>query len=354
MMTCFKVLIAIYFKLFFHDVYDQHSPSQRLIMSSDISNNSIQTSNASEKILIIGASGQIGQILSQTLAKMHTVFNTDIQNAEYYLDACDSLAIESFVKDHKITQIYHLAAILSANGEKNPLRTWQINMQSLLNVLEIAKNNQLRVFYPSTIAVFGEHFNQYLTENDAPLFPSTVYGISKAAGENWCAYYRQKYQVDVRSLRYPGVIGWQSLPGGGTTDYAIDIFHQLIQTQSYTCFLSENRCLPMIYMDDAIRATIELMNAPVENIKLNIAYNLAGFSFTPAQLFKSIQENMQKRQPNQILKIDYQPDFRDQIAATWPFVIDDTLAYQQWGWQAKYDLNHMVDDMLNHLTLKIS
>ncbi len=313
------------------------------------------------RILITGANGQIGQILSKELSKLVNthVYNTDIhipeksnESSEYnaynmctFLDVLDYDALLSFVQKNNITEIYHLAAVLSAKGEQNPIKTWHINMQSLFNVLEIAKEVALnKVFFPSSIAVFGQDIPQELTPNSAALHPSTVYGISKASGENWCQYYHQKYGIDVRSLRYPGVIGWQTMPGGGTTDYAIDIFHQLLKTGRYTCFLQENRCLPMLYMDDAIRATIEFMHAPVENIRVRSAYNIAGCSFTPQQIFTCIQKYIDKD-----LSINYEPDFRDNIAQSWPHSIDDSLSQKDWGWYAKFNLDDIVKDMLKNI-----
>lgn len=324
----------------------------------DFKNDLLDKSEQKARILITGAGGQIGQILSKTLSQQKNVaavFASDIQTSThtpYFLDVCDEEALEDFIETHQITEIYHLAAILSATGEKNPMRTWQINMQGLLNILEIARNKPAqidKIFFPSTIAVFGEHFDKNNTKNDAPLFPSTVYGISKASGENWCAYYRQKYGVDVRSIRYPGVIGWQTQAGGGTTDYAIEIFHELIKNQTYTCFLSSERCLPMMYMDDAIAATLQIMQAPKESIKLDIAYNIAACSFTPKALFAEIENQLKKSSADINYSMIYAPDFRDQIAANWPYIIDDTPARLDWGWQAKFGLEEIVADMLKNI-----
>ena len=299
-------------------------------------------------ILITGANGQIGQILAQELSKINEnkVYATDINTSATctYLNILEQDSLLQIVKQNNITQIYHLAAILSARGEQDPIKTWHINMQGLLNVLEAAKLCNLdKVFFPSTIAVFGNGINQNFTANYSALHPTTVYGISKAAGENWCQYYYSKYGIDVRSLRYPGVIGWQTMPGGGTTDYAIDIFHQLLQHGKYTCFLEKDVTLPMLYMEDAIRATIELMQAPKESIKNRASYNIAGTSFSPERLFNKIAQYI-----NKPVSINYEPDFRNDIAKSWPYVIDDSLANQDWGWKAKFDLDKMVVDMLKN------
>ncbi len=302
-------------------------------------------------ILITGANGQIGQILNLELAKNNRVYATDINTSQgcLFLDILDQDKLIQFIQHNNIKQIYHLAAILSAKGEQNPLQTWQINMSGLLNILEAGRICKLdKIFFPSTIAVFGFGANQDLTSNFEALHPSTVYGISKASAENWCQYYYNKYNLDVRSIRYPGIIGWQTLPGGGTTDYAIDIFHQLIKTQAYTCFLDKDVNLPMMYMDDAIAATIQIMQSPFQNIKVRTSYNVAGCSFTPQQLFNCIKQQM----PNVNLNIKYEPDFRNAIAKTWPFVIDDKIAEQDWGWKAKFNTTEsIVKDMLSNLSL---
>ncbi|MFM2343821.1 MAG: hypothetical protein RLZZ210_429 [Pseudomonadota bacterium] len=300
-------------------------------------------------ILITGANGQIGQILTKELSQIsgNTVYATDINISDTctYLNILEQDSLMDIIKQKKITQIYHLAAILSARGEQDPIKTWHINMQGLLNVLEASRLCNLdKVFFPSTIAVFGNGIDQNFTANYSALHPTTVYGISKATGENWCQYYYEKYGLDVRSLRYPGVIGWQTMPGGGTTDYAIDIFHQLIKTGEYTCFLDKDVTLPMLYMEDAIRATLELMHAPKESIKNRASYNIAGCSFNPEQIFNKIAEYI-----NKPVSIKYQPDFRNNIAKSWPFVIDDSLAKQDWGWNAKFDLDKMVNDMLENI-----
>lgn len=309
-----------------------------------------------DKFLIIGAVGQIGTVLTETLRKEYgygRVIATDIRDGKpgdscfEKLDVLDIGRMAEVVKKHGITHIFHLAAILSAKGEAAPLRTWEINMKGLFNVLEVARElGVARVFFPSSIAVFGEGAPKDNTPQDAVLKPTTVYGISKVAGELWCQYYWDRYKLDVRSLRYPGVIGYQSEPGGGTTDYAVDIFHKAMAGQPYKCFLKEDTLLPMIYMDDAIRATLMLMNAPAEKLTVRTSYNVAGMSFTPAEIAQAIK----KRIPD--FKITYEPDFRQDIAASWPHSIDDSLARQDWGWKPAYDLEAMTDDMIAHLQVR--
>jgi nucleoside-diphosphate-sugar epimerase len=304
-----------------------------------------------ETVLITGANGQIGTVLVQELIKRfgyNYVLSTDIattSNQEVMfeqLDVLDAVRFKDLVIKYQVTQIYHLAAILSATGEKNPLRTWEINMNGFFNVMEIAKEFSIKVFYPSSIAVFGSELPNEVPQY-APLIPSTVYGISKAAGENWAFYYRSRYGVDVRSLRYPGIIGYQSKPGGGTTDYAVDIFHEAILNKHYTCFLQSDATLPMIYMDDAIRATLELMDAPKENLSVSSSYNLAGLSFSPFELAEAIKIEI----PD--FTIDYAPDFRQQIAESWPNIIDDSQAKADWNWQPVYDLKRLTTDMIINL-----
>ncbi len=310
-----------------------------------------------DRILVTGANGQIGTVLTQALRARYgveQVVATDIvaknptEGIFEILDILDAERFAALVSEYKITQIYHLAAILSAKGEVDPLRTWDINMKGLFNVLELCKEHQIKLFFPSSIAVFGEEFPKENTPQYAPLFPTTVYGISKAAGENWCAYYRDRYGLDIRSLRYPGIIGYQSDAGGGTTDYAVEIYHAALKEGQYTCFLSQQTVLPMIYMEDAIRATIELMDAPVENLKTINSYNLAGISFCPADIAEAIQTHI----PD--FKISYEPDFRQKIADSWPQTVDDQAARNDWGWQPKYDLDTMTADMLKHLRQRYS
>ncbi|WP_218598642.1 NAD-dependent epimerase/dehydratase family protein [Polaribacter sp. NJDZ03] len=309
-----------------------------------------------EIILITGSSGQLGTVLAEKLQKKYGVENiiaTDLRENPTFngvfdtLDVTDFEAIEATVLKYKITQIYHLAAILSANGEKHPLSTWDINMKTLFNVLEVSRIHKIsKVFFPSSIAVFGNNIERSNTPQSSNLTPSTVYGISKAAGENWGKYYFDKYDLDVRSLRYPGVIGYQSLPGGGTTDYAVDIFHKAVKNEDFECFLSSETMLPMIYMDDAIRATLELMEAPKEKITVRTSYNISGLSFTPNQLASSIKEKYSS------LKINYKPDFRQEIASSWPMSIDDTQARKDWDWKPKFNIKTLTETMLKNLELK--
>ncbi|HLO55638.1 MAG TPA: NAD-dependent epimerase/dehydratase family protein [Saprospiraceae bacterium] len=305
------------------------------------------------KILITGANGQIGRVLTEELRKLHgqdAVLATDIAKLPVtvepfeFLDILNHQRLVEIIEDHKITQIYHLAAILSANGEWNPIKTWNINLNGLLSILELARDKKLdKVFFPSTIAVFGNTTPRQNTPQDVPLLPTTVYGMSKATGELWCNYFHQRYGVDVRSLRYPGIIGWQSLPAGGTTDYAVEIFHEALKHGQYECFLSENTRLPMMYMDDAIKATIDLMEADADKIKIRYAYNLAAMSFTPAEIADEIRKHI----PD--FKITYKPDFRQDIAKTWSETIDDVNARVDWDWKPAFDLSSMTDDMLMHL-----
>jgi nucleoside-diphosphate-sugar epimerase len=308
------------------------------------------------KILIIGASGQLGSVLVEKLKEKYGAsrviasdlnINPSFDGIFEVLDATDFDALKKIVVQFEITQIYHLAAILSANGEKSPLNTWDINMKSLFNVLEVSRIMHIdKVFFPSSIAVYGNDAPKNDTPQDHVLAPSTVYGISKVAGENWAHYYFEKYGLDVRSIRYPGIIGHQSFPGGGTTDYAIAIFHKAVKNEVFECFLEATSTLPMIYMDDAIRATIELMEAPKENISLRTSYNLSGMSFSPEQLTQSIR----KIRPE--FKIEYKPDFRQKIAESWPSSIDDSRARADWGWKSQYDIDTMTAVMIDALEMK--
>jgi nucleoside-diphosphate-sugar epimerase len=306
------------------------------------------------KILIIGANGQIGTELAAELALRHgnaNVITSDLapegrlpQLTHEMLDVTDAAALAAVHQRHGITQIYHLAAALSATGEKHPMWAWDLNMKGLLNVLELARVHKLeRVFWPSSIAAFGPGTPQLDTPQTTVMDPTTIYGISKLAGERWCAWYHAKHGVDVRSLRYPGLISWKTPPGGGTTDYAVEIFHQALKAGRYTCFLEAGQALPMMYMPDALRATLELMEAPAESIKQRGSYNLAGVSFTPAEIAGAIA----RRVPG--FQIDYAPDFRQAIAASWPQRIDDREAQADWGWRLRYDLDAMVDEMLREL-----
>lgn len=305
------------------------------------------------KILVIGANGQLGSVLTKALQDKfgnENVIASDLRQRENYfgkfeiIDATDMSRIEEVVLQYKITQIYHLAAILSAKGEETPLATWEINMKTLFNVLEVSRMNAIeKVFFPSSIAVFGDGAPLDQTPNNAYLDPATVYGISKAAGENWAQYYFMRYGLDVRSIRYPGVIGYQSLPGGGTTDYAVDIYHKAVQKEKFSCFLKPEATLPMIFMDDAIRATLELMEAPKEKIKVRTSYNIAGISFSPSEIVDEIR----KLYPD--FEVKYEPDFRQEIASRWPKSIDDAAAKQDWGWEPHYDLEEISIIMIQKL-----
>ncbi|MGV8880273.1 MAG: NAD-dependent epimerase/dehydratase family protein [Sphingobacteriaceae bacterium] len=309
-----------------------------------------------DKILVIGACGQIGMELTVALRNRYgnlSVIAADrIENKDFKiiekpyvrLDVMDKVALQELVVAEKITQVYLLAAILSAHGEQAPQLAWNVNMQGLFNVLEIAREQKLdKVFWPSSIAVFGPLTPKQDCPQHTITAPESIYGISKCAGESWCNYYFEKFGVDVRSLRYPGLISYKAAPGGGTTDYAVEIFHAAVKGERYTCFLKEDAALPMMYMPDAIRATLELMDAPADKISIRSAYNLAGMSFTPSELASGIKEHIPE------FKADYQPDFRQDIASTWPQSIDDSVAREDWNWKATYDLKMMVKDMLDNL-----
>jgi len=306
-------------------------------------------------VLVIGACGQLGSELTLALCDLHGsehVLATDIREPKTsrfkcsfeVLNAMDKEGLEALVKQYKIDQIYHLAAILSAKGEEKPKLAWALNMESLLNVLEIARTHNLeKIYWPSSIAVFGPSTPVDNTPQNTVMDPNTVYGISKLAGERWCAYYFEKYGVDVRSLRYPGLIGYKALPGGGTTDYAVDIYYKALQGENLNCFLSKETALPMMYMEDAVKATIDLMEADADKVKIRSSYNISAMSFTPDEIAASIQ----KRIPE--FKINFEPDFRQAIADSWPNSIDDTPARTDWGWQPKYDLDQMTADILENL-----
>jgi nucleoside-diphosphate-sugar epimerase len=310
-----------------------------------------------EKILIIGSTGQIGTELFINLQEKFGIDNvvaSDIKpskdpvfsNGHFEIvDVLNLDQLKEVVVKHSITQIYLLAALLSATAEQHPDFAWKLNMDGLFNVLNLAKEGTInKVFWPSSIAVFGPSSPKLNTPQDTVMQPTTVYGISKLAGEQWCNYYFNKYGVDVRSIRYPGLIGYKSAPGGGTTDYAVDIFYKAKENKKYTCFLSEEAGLPMMYMPDAIRATIKLMDAPKESIKIRSSYNLAGISFTPTD----ISEEIKKHIPD--FEMSYDIDFRDAIAKSWPTSIDDKSAQQDWGWNPKYNLSEMVKEMLKNIT----
>lgn len=310
------------------------------------------------KILIIGAGGQIGIELAQELSLLYgssNVIAADLKpipalenNPFEKLDVLDKDALLNVIKKHDIAHVYLLAALLSATGEQNPMFAWKLNMEGLFNVLDLAREKHIsRVYWPSSIAVFGPTTPREQTPQYTVMEPSTVYGISKQAGERWCEWYYHKHGVDVRSLRYPGLIGWKSAPGGGTTDYAVHIFHEALQHRQYECFLSENTALPMMHMEDAIRATIEIMHAPAEQVRIRGSYNLGGISFTPNDISAEIKKHL----PD--FNISYKPDFRQAIADSWPKSIDDSEARKDWGWTPKYDLKGLVDNMLKNLAQKM-
>ncbi|MEO6583332.1 MAG: NAD-dependent epimerase/dehydratase family protein [Ferruginibacter sp.] len=309
-----------------------------------------------EKILVIGASGQIGVELTLALRKMYgnaNVIASDLREENDLLkgtgpyvsmDVMNKEMLHVQVIRQGITQIYLLAAILSATGEKNPGLAWHLNMQSLLNVLDIAKEEKLqKIYWPSSIAVFGPTSPKKNCPQQTIIEPSTVYGISKYAGEFWCNYFFNRYGVDVRSLRYPGLISYKSEPGGGTTDYAVEIFHAAKDKEVYECFLKEDTYLPMMYMPDAIRATIELMEADAKNITIRTSYNLSGMSFSPKEITAAIEQEI----PG--FSSTYNPDYRQAIANSWPQSIDDSVAKKDWGWRPEYDLQAMTEDMLKNL-----
>ncbi|MGN6246992.1 MAG: NAD-dependent epimerase/dehydratase family protein [Ginsengibacter sp.] len=310
-----------------------------------------------EKILVIGACGQIGVELTLELRKIYggaNVIASDLRAENELLkgtgpyvslDVMNKEMLHVQVIRQNITQIYLLAAILSATGEKNPNLAWSLNMTSLLNVLEIAKDENVRkVYWPSSIAVFGPTSPKVNCPQQTVIEPTTVYGISKFAGEFWCNYFHQRFDIDVRSLRYPGLISYKSEPGGGTTDYAVEIFHDAIDEKHYDCFLTEDTYLPMMYMPDAIRATIEVMEAPVEKISIRTSYNISGVSFSP----KEIAAEIKKHIPD--FTISYEPDYRQAIAKSWPQSIDDTVARNDWGWKPKYDLATLTTEMIKNLS----
>jgi nucleoside-diphosphate-sugar epimerase len=309
-----------------------------------------------DKILVIGACGQLGTELTLALREIYNpshVIASDLQcrvsllsqtGPFEKLDVLDTQRLAAIINKHQITQIYHLAAMLSATGEQNPKFAWKLNVNGLLNVLDMAQKKKLhKIFWPSSIAVFGPHTPSQQTPQFTTMDPNTVYGISKLAGERWCEYYFQKYGVDVRSLRYPGLISYKTPPGGGTTDYAIEIYHKALESVVFECFLSEDTYLPMMYMPDAIKATLQLMDAPSENIKIRSSYNVGAFSFSPKEITQAIQTYIPA------FTITYKPDFRQQIANSWPNTIDDTPARTDWQWQPEYTLQSMTSDILLNL-----
>jgi nucleoside-diphosphate-sugar epimerase len=314
-----------------------------------------------EKILVIGCSGQIGSELTLELRKIYgnsNVIATDIRPAPpditgsgpfEILDVLDSAKLQLILEHEKITQVYHLAAILSGNAEKRPLPSWEINMRSLINVLELAREvNLKKLFWPSSIAVFGPTTPRVGTPQFTVMEPNTVYGISKLAGERWIEYYFNKYGVDTRSLRYPGLISYKTEAGGGTTDYAVEIFYEAIKSKKYECFLGPDTALPMMFMPDAIKATIDLMEAPSDKLSLRSSYNIAGISFTPAILAEEIKKHIPE------FVITYKPDFRQAIADSWPAAINDDVARKDWGLNYEYNLSKMTEVMLKEIGRKLS
>ena len=312
------------------------------------------------KILIIGACGQIGTELT---AKLRSIYgndnviasdirklNNDIVNNGIFevVNALDYNQIEHLVEKYQITDVYLMAALLSATAEKNPAFAWDLNMNSLFHVLNLAKAGKIKkIFWPSSIAVFGPTTPRENTPQYTIMEPSTVYGISKQTGERWCEYYNKQYGVDVRSIRYPGLISWSTEPGGGTTDYAVDIYHKAITEGKFTCFLSENTALPMMYMDDAIKATVQIMQADSEKIKIRSSYNLSGMSFTPAEIAQEIKNHYST------FEVDYEPDFRQKIADSWPASIDDSAARADWNWKNDFVLDNMTAEMLHQLNTQV-
>ncbi|MFK7748724.1 MAG: NAD-dependent epimerase/dehydratase family protein [Kordia sp.] len=308
------------------------------------------------KVLIIGACGQIGTELTAALRNTYGFSNvvaSDIRKSDQevfskgtfeLLDARDKEAIKACIEKHEITDVYLMAALLSATAEKKPDFAWDLNMNSLFHVLNLAKEKVIqKVFWPSSIAVFGENSPKQHTPQHTIMEPATVYGISKLSGERWCEYYHKNYGVDVRSIRYPGIISWKANPGGGTTDYAVEIFHEAVQKGSYTCFLHEDTLLPMMFMDDAVRATIAIMNADAATVKVRSSYNIAAISFTPSQLATAIKEVIPE------FAISYDIDSRQKIADTWPESIDDASATNDWNWSHEFDMKAIVSEMITNL-----
>lgn len=309
-----------------------------------------------DKILVTGSAGQLGTELTQMLCEVYgpdAVIASDINQkaaAKFPfcpflpLDVMDQVSLRKTIITENVTQVYHLAAMLSASAEQKPFLAWKLNMDSLLILLELGKELKLdKIFWPSSIAVFGKESPKENTAQDDVQTPNTVYGISKMAGERWCDYYHQHHQVDIRSIRFPGLIGYKAKPGGGTTDYAVDIFHKAMSGQSFQCFLKKDTRLPMMYMPDAIQAALDLMQAPMENITVRSSYNLAAMSFTPEEIYLELK----KYYPD--FNINYVPDYRQEIAANWPQTIDDQQARKDWNWHAEYDLSQMAKDILKKL-----
>ena len=314
-----------------------------------------------EKILITGALGQIGTELTNRLVEIHGAENVvasgldryqkGITSAGYYerMDVTNTQLVKQVIQDYEITTVYHLASLLSGTSEKQPIFAWKLNLEPLLHFCELAKEGLLKkIFWPSSIAVFGKGIPKHDVGQDVVLNPTTVYGISKMAGEKWCEYYFDKYGVDVRSIRYPGLISWKTPAGGGTTDYAVEIFYEAIEEGKYTSFISEDTRMPMLYMDDAINATLKLMDAPKENVTVRSSYNLGGMSFTPKELAAEIKKEIPE------FEIDYKPDFRQAIADSWPASIDDSVAKKDWGLSYDFGISEMTKDMIKNLKVKLN
>ena len=309
------------------------------------------------RILIIGSEGQLGSELSNFLKDKkdtNSIVLSDIKensssSLKYVqLDALNYSELEKIVKDFKISEIYHLAAILSAKGEENPMLTWDLNMNSLFNVLELARNKLVeKIFWPSSISVFGNNSPKVETDQFSIKEPTTVYGISKLAGERWCEYYNSKYDTDIRSIRFPGIISSNTLPGGGTTDYAVEIFYSFLKKEKYSCFLNKKSMLPMIYIDDAIESIYKIMSVNKENLSIKSSYNLASFSLSPEIIEKKLKNI------DSSFHVDYNPDFRQNIANSWPDSINDHYSRMDWSWKPKYDLNKTIQKMINNLKVKL-
>ena len=315
--------------------------------------------NTGDTVLVIGSAGQIGTDLVTQLRENlggNRVIASDVKDQQgflretgpfYVMDVLDIKAVADVIRIHKVNQVYLLAALLSATAEQKLKSAWRLNMEGLFNLLEIARENpSIKIFWPSSIAVFGKTTPGIQTPQYTIMEPSTVYGISKLAGERWCEYYHNKFGVDVRSIRYPGLISYKAHPGGGTTDYSVDIFHEAIVNGKYNCYLKPDTMLPMMYMPDAIRATFELMEAPADKVKIRSSYNLSGISFTPAEIAAEIKKHIPA------FTISYDPDFRQEIADSWPGSIDDSIAREQWNWKPKFNLQEMTVDMIKHISVQ--
>ena len=333
-----------------------HKANVRILIKAIFTPYSFNFNLMQKSILIIGACGQIGTELTYALREKHgndAIIASDIRKGDEnlmdsgpfeLLDATDHNAMEEIVAYYEISEVYLMAAMLSASAEKFPMRAWDLNMNSLFNVLKLAREKKIdKVFWPSSIAVFGPNTPENNTPQNTIMEPTTVYGISKQSGERWCDYYHNKYGVDVRSVRYPGLISWKTMPGGGTTDYAVEIYRKALSDKSYTCFLKKDAKLPMMFMDDAIRATLLLMESNTKSIKVRSSYNLAAMSLSPDDIAKSIRAKIPDFQ------ILYKPDFRQEIAASWPNSIDDSQAQRDWGWQSEFDLHRTTEMMLKNL-----